>query len=93
MAQTETEQLTASHAACVAKAVASIFSAIIGEIPSLNQDVPMDQVLTWGGVVGVIALVGDVEWSLVICLSASTAPSLAERFAGFPIPLRQRRHG
>lgn len=38
------------------------------------------------GIAGVISLVGDVDWSLMLTLPADSAVALAQRFAGFEIP-------
>lgn len=44
------------------------------------------ETLKCDGVVGVIGLVGDVEWGLVVGIPRDTAPKLAEGFTGFEIP-------
>ena len=44
-------------------------------------------------VVGVISLVGDVQWSVSIGLPEGTASALAERFAGFAIPFESEEMG
>lgn len=39
-----------------------------------------------GVVIALISLVGDVDWSIFLGIPRATAPSLAEKFAGFKIP-------
>jgi chemotaxis protein CheX len=80
------EQLAGTEAKCVVAAVHSIFASLIAETPPLRSSEVVDDVMTCNGVIGSISLVGGVEWSLMIYLSAATAPLLAERFTGFEIP-------
>jgi chemotaxis protein CheX len=79
------DSLTDANLECVHRAVRGIFEAILGETPVYNPVHPVEAELTCDGVLGVISLVGEVEWSLVIALSVTTAPALVERFAGFPV--------
>jgi len=72
--------------ACVAGAVDAIFSSLLGEAPVQTGEEVMNQVLRCDGVIGIISLVGDVDWLLVLGLPRDTAPAIAEGFAGFPIP-------
>lgn len=80
------EQLATSEIKSIVLGVQSIFSSLIGEKPELDSERPVDEVMTCNGVIASISLVGDVDWALLIYLSETTAPALAERFTGFPIP-------
>lgn len=81
-----TEQTLDTGAQCVVAAVQSVCEAIIAERPPLVTGPMVAESLTWHGIIGSISLVGDVEWALLLCLSETTAPALAERFTGFEIP-------
>ncbi len=75
---------TEKHHECVFEATEEIFRAACG----LNLERCDDEgdLGNDGAVIGMISIVGDVEWSLFVGLPKSTAVSLAEAFAGFRIP-------
>jgi CheY-specific phosphatase CheX len=78
-------QLAPNLVDCVHRAVGSTLEAVTGDRPTPRQAEGSDDVLACDGIIGVISLVGDLEWSLVLGLPPDTAPALAEGFAGFPI--------
>jgi len=68
----------------VIQSVTESFSAMCGV--SLEHQETAEEEKQFEGVVGIISLVGDGNWSLMLCLPKDTAIALAERFAGFDIP-------
>lgn len=80
------EQLARPDLRCIVLGVQGILNSLIGETPELDSEQPVEDVMTCNGVIASISLVGDVDWALMIHLSETTAPALAERFTGFPIP-------
>ena len=78
---------------CVAAAVETILSSLLGEAPVRANEEATGEALKCDGIVGVIGLVGDVEWSLVVGIPRETAPSLAEGFTGFEIPFESEDMG
>jgi len=84
---------SAEHIECVAKAVETILSSLLGEAPVRADEEATQESLKCNGVVGVIGLVGDVEWSLVVGIPRETAPKLAEGFTGFEIPFESEDMG
>jgi chemotaxis protein CheX len=87
------DQLSRERVECVVKAVADIGASVLGETPVHDEEIANEQVLICEGVLGIISLVGDVEWSLVLGLPSDTAPALTERFAGFAIPFESEDMG
>lgn len=88
------DQLSRERVECVIKAVADIGASVLGETPlQQDEEVASELVLICEGVLGIISLVGDVEWSLVLGLPSATAPALTERFAGFAIPFESEDMG
>lgn len=86
MTTVTSEQLTDSQAQCVISAVQITFESIIGEKMELcGEPLPTD-IMTCNGVIGLLSLVGDVDWAMMVHLPEATAPALAERFTGFAIP-------
>jgi chemotaxis protein CheX len=85
LAQATSAQIAPNLVDCLHRAVGGILEAVTGEAPAPRPDDCPEQLLTCDGVIGLISLVGDVEWALVVGLPPDTAPALAERFAGFPI--------
>jgi len=78
--------LTEERVGCLIKAVEDIGASVLGEVPSHDGIKADERTLLCEGVLGIISLVGDVEWSLVLGLPSDTAPAMTERFAGFAIP-------
>lgn len=66
------------------QAAEATMMAICGEkpqpLPGCNLPTPCR------GLLGTIHFVGDLEWSLCLVLPHTTAPALAQKFAGFDIP-------
>lgn len=71
------------HWDCVTQAAAQIFNSTCGVEVAL---VPEQDLSDDGVVLGIISLVGEVEWSLFLGLPRQTAVSVAAKFAGFEIP-------
>jgi chemotaxis protein CheX len=72
------------HAHCAVDGVAATFASICGEEPTHEEsshDAVEDQAIS-----GIISIVGDIAWSLVLTFPLDTAVSTAMRFAGFEIP-------
>ena len=85
------ESTITQHTECIAQATIDIFSATCGltlEPVSDDTDLADDEVI-----IAVISLVGDVEWSLFVCLPRDTASALAAKFAGFEIPFESEDMG
>jgi len=72
------------HHECVFEAAQVVLASTCGvhlETHELNESFAED-----GVIMAVISLVGDVGWSLLLCLPRPTATGLAAKFAGFEIP-------
>ena len=69
----------------VGRAVTGLCAAILGETPSIAPD-PPEMAGAGSDIMGIISLVGQVDWSLSIGLGAGTATDVAQRLAGFEIP-------
>jgi chemotaxis protein CheX len=85
---TETTDATAiadsEHTEVVAEAAAQIFQATCGvTLEAIDGDI---DVTSDGVIIGIISLVGDVEWSVFFGLPSTTAVAAAAKFAGFEIP-------
>jgi chemotaxis protein CheX len=85
---TETTDATAiadsEHTEVVAEAAAQIFQATCGvTLEAVDGDI---DVTSDGVIIGIISLVGDVEWSVFFGLPSDTAVAAAAKFAGFEIP-------
>ena len=79
------------HRECVSEAAAEVLEAASGLklTPSpAEEDLGGD-----GAVIGVIAVVGDVDWSIFLGLPRDTAVALAAKFAGFEIPFESEDMG
>ncbi|MDZ7260510.1 MAG: chemotaxis protein CheX [candidate division KSB1 bacterium] len=77
------KSFSASQLLCVKQAVLATFATICGVEPSY-QGTGEDGAPTHAGV-GIISIVGDVAWSLMLGLPRDTATALALKFAGFEI--------
>jgi chemotaxis protein CheX len=79
------------HTECVAEATSQILTATCGaEIEPLSEQ---DIHASGESIVGVISLVGDVEWSLFFGLPSDTAVAACYQFAGFDIPFESADMG
>jgi CheY-specific phosphatase CheX len=79
------EDPSVAHVDSVGRAVMGLCAAILGETPSIAPAAP-ETAGAGSDIMGIISLVGQVDWSLSIGLGAGTATDVAERFAGFEIP-------
>ena len=77
--------LALKHTPVAAEAVARVFQTICDTAVRAHGTFAPDLVAN-GAIAGVIALMGDVEWSLWLGMPRATACAAAERFAGAPIP-------
>lgn len=81
-AATTNESIT-KHWDCVTGAAAEVFQSTCGvDLVASPGPAPDNESL----VLAVIALVGEVEWSLFLGLPGTTAMAVAKKFAGFDIP-------
>jgi chemotaxis protein CheX len=79
------------HTECVAEATSQIITATCGaEIEPLSEQ---DIHASGESIVGVITLVGDVEWSLLFGMPSDTAVAACYQFAGFDIPFESTDMG
>lgn len=80
---TTTNDAIAPHWECVVTAATEVFEATCG-----MKLTPLAEAETTDGqlILAVIALVGEVEWSLFLGLPSGTAAAAAAKFAGFEIP-------
>jgi chemotaxis protein CheX len=91
MEATEAKAVNPEHTACVAEAAGQILNATCGVT---LEPLPQDESLASGGVIiGIISLVGDVEWSVFFGLPRDTAVAAAQKFAGFDIPFESEDMG
>jgi chemotaxis protein CheX len=65
-------------------AAVAVLNTTCGITPDVVEDDSSQQGETL--ILGIISLVGDVEWSLYLGLPKATAVSVAAKFAGFEIP-------
>jgi CheY-specific phosphatase CheX len=71
------------HSDCVTEAAMEIFSSTCGQ--SLEPLQNVDD-LVGSSVIGLISIVGGVEWSIFLGMPRETAVRLTAKFAGFEIP-------
>jgi len=79
-----TKALSTEHRECVGEAAVEVFGAACGmplQRCDDNEDLGGD-----GAVIGVISIVGGVEWTIYLGLPRESAITLAAKFAGFEIP-------
>jgi chemotaxis protein CheX len=72
------------HGECVSDAAVEVFGAACGL--KLNPCADGGDLGKDGAVIGVISVVGGVDWSIFLGLPRDTAVALAAKFAGFEIP-------
>jgi CheY-specific phosphatase CheX len=72
-----------AHLEVLKASVKTTFGAICGSEPVFNEP---EVVADRSGVLGIIAVVGDLSWSLTLGFPPATAEALATQFAGFEIP-------
>ncbi len=81
---TETDTTQRERRECVGEAAVAILGTACGmqlQACEDNEDLCSD-----GTVIGMISIVGDVDWSIFLGLPKMTAVVLAAKFAGFEIP-------
>ncbi len=79
-----TETDATEHRECVGEAAVQIFNAACGiELQPCQDDQDLGED---GAVIGVISVVGEVDWSIFLGLPKATAVALSAQFAGFEIP-------
>ncbi len=80
---TTTNDTITPHWECIVGAANEVFESTCGtKLTQLADPVTTDEKI----ILAVIALVGEIEWSLFLGLPAETATSVAAKFAGFDIP-------
>lgn len=82
---TTTDTNLIQHLDCVTLAATGIISSTCGLDPQPVEEREED-VNGESLILGVISLMGDVEWSLFLGLPTATATAFAAKFAGFEIP-------
>ena len=82
--QTATLPFPPKIADAVRSAIAISFASIFGEEPRRIDETRSPAACA--SIVGIISFIGDSIWSLALVVPEGTAPTLAEKFAGFPIP-------
>jgi chemotaxis protein CheX len=73
-----------AHVDCAKDALITTLSAICGSDPIYKGD--MTQSEPGDRIIGIISIMGDVAWSVMMGFPASTAMDLVIKFAGFEIP-------
>jgi CheY-specific phosphatase CheX len=71
-------------AEAVKSAIALSFASIFGQEPQPVDEAESSK--SCASVVGIMSFVGDFTWSLALIVPERTAPTMAEKFTGFPIP-------
>lgn len=72
-----------AHIEVLRASVRTTFSAICGDDPVFGESCADSDP---SGLIGIIAVIGDVSWSVSMGFPPATAEALASRFAGFDIP-------
>lgn len=75
-----------AHQGCVIDAAVESFAAVCGMNLTQESGTPPPTGSGHGALLGVISLVGDVEWSLTLDLPEAAAVHAASKFAGCEIP-------
>ena len=68
----------------VRSSISVAFSSIFGAEPQLSDE--SESPAACACVVGIISFICDNTWSLALVVPERTAPTMAEKFTGFPIP-------
>lgn len=80
---TTAKPITPAEANCVQQATLDTLGQMSGSHLAYEGEEEPDGLFT--GVVGIISLVGDVSWSVMLGLPPQTASALATSFAGFEV--------
>ncbi|MDM7914999.1 MAG: chemotaxis protein CheX, partial [Candidatus Eisenbacteria bacterium] len=94
MAETQVipeESLSSPHRDALLKSVEATFGAICGESPVFAGE--SAEAASASNVLGIIAVVGDLSWSVTLGFPQQTAEQLACKFAGFEIPFESSDMG
>ena len=79
------ESAVLQHWECVTASANEVFSSTCGvELEEIQAEASSENESLF---LAVIALIGDVEWSLFLGLPTETAVAIAAKFAGFEIPI------
>ena len=78
------ETANSEHVECVSEAAAQILSATCGV--TIEPLAEAEDLASGNVIIGIISLVGDVEWSVFLGMPSETAVATALKFAGFEIP-------
>ena len=76
---------------CVRQSVLDIFTSMCGFQPEYRGTTTNGHACD--GFIGIIAFVGDMDWSLMLGLPKKTSTSMATRFAGFEIDFESEDMG
>jgi len=76
---------TVLHLECIKQSILKTFSSMIRETLTFLGTQANGQVSKTEGIVGIISIVGDIAWSLMLGLPKPTAITLVPKFAGFEI--------
>lgn len=75
--------ITDAQLEALTESVQVTFEAILGSAPQMVEGEPWEH--TVSGVVGMISLVGDIGWSVMLVLPPESATSLGQAFTGFEL--------
>jgi chemotaxis protein CheX len=82
MAQSTNSTIERKHAEVLMESTRFTFGSICGAQPVLEGDATVQPD---AGVQGIVAVVGDLSWSLSLSFPPATAEALARKFSGFDI--------
>jgi CheY-specific phosphatase CheX len=85
------KSLPPAHVDYVRQATVGTFEAICGVEPESHFEGSCET--PHQGVVGIISLVGDIIWTLMLGIPRDTATDIAMKFAGFDIPFDSQDMG
>jgi chemotaxis protein CheX len=85
-----TTQVDPAYWEVIVSGLSEVFSTTCGATPQA-ADLPAENADDM--IMGVVSLVGDVEWSLFLGLPRPTATAAAAKFAGFEIPFDSQDMG
>jgi chemotaxis protein CheX len=73
-----------NHSECLVQAASQLFSATCGA--TIEPVDETENCMSGDGIIGVISLVGDIEWVIFLGMPSETAVTMSWTFAGFEIP-------
>lgn len=86
-------QLSPVHIECLKQSIYTTFSTVCGnglKYLGLSSEAEVNKT---EGIIGIISIVGDVSWALMLGFPRRTASTLAPVFAGFDIPYESEDMG